>query len=61
MVVQDPPMVFDDEIPQGTPLEKEIYRPYTKSGSKILFSVWPAMFLQQGGALLVKGVAQCTN
>lgn len=61
MVVQDPPMVFDEEIPEGRMFEKDMYRHYTKSGEKILFSVWPAMFLHQDGPLLVKGVAQCTN
>ncbi|KAL4230975.1 hypothetical protein ACF0H5_011348 [Mactra antiquata] len=57
MVVQDPPLFFDRDVKEYEEFDKSRYREYTKSGSRIEFLVWPAMYLKKG-TLLVKGVAQ---
>ncbi|KAL4230974.1 hypothetical protein ACF0H5_011347 [Mactra antiquata] len=57
MVVQDPPLFFDLDVTEYEEFDKSRYREYTKSGTKIEFLVWPAMYLKKG-TLLVKGIAQ---
>ncbi|CAC5361569.1 unnamed protein product [Mytilus coruscus] len=61
MVVQDPEMFIDDDMSPGERFNKDIYREYTQSGTKIAFSVWPALYLKKGGPLLSKGVVQVAN
>ncbi|XP_063413994.1 uncharacterized protein LOC134696241 [Mytilus trossulus] len=61
MVVQDPEMFIDDDMSPSERFNKDIYREYTQSGTKIAFSVWPALYLKKGGPLLSKGVVQVTN
>ncbi|KAK3582924.1 hypothetical protein CHS0354_009731 [Potamilus streckersoni] len=34
------------------------FRAYTKSGERVAFVVWPALFLHEGGPILYKGIAQ---
>ena len=57
MSVQDPPIYMDDgkDVTLHNP---DIYRAYTKSGTEIDYIVWPALLLYEGGAVLMKGVAQ---
>ncbi|KAK3581647.1 hypothetical protein CHS0354_014230 [Potamilus streckersoni] len=38
--------------------DTEKFRAYTKSGKYAAYVVWPALFLQEGGSMLVKGIAQ---
>lgn len=59
MVVQDPEMYLDDDIKTGSLVNKDCYREYTKSGAKVDFNVWPALYLHINGPLLNKGVVQC--
>ncbi|KAH3727947.1 uncharacterized protein LOC127854234 [Dreissena polymorpha] len=59
MAVQYPPVVMDTEIKRdGQPFDYAAYRPYTQSGPFFDFIVWPALYLNEGGGLLYKGVAQ---
>lgn len=56
MVVQDPPLVLS--ATSSSKFDSKIFREYTKRGPNIDYVVWPALFLHEGGPLLVKGVAQ---
>ena len=63
MNVQDPPVVMDlsrDKVNQD--FDPAVYRAFMKSGKKVEFYVWPALFLykpKEGrGPLMAKGVAQ---
>lgn len=59
MVTQDPAVVLDDKLPKaGDEFDRDVYRFHTKSGSKIEYVVWPALYLGKGGYLLLQGVAQ---
>lgn len=61
MVVQDPEMNIDRDIQKGENFNKDLYKEYTKSGTRVAYSVWPALYLHEGGPLLTKGVVQCYN
>ena len=58
MVVQDPEMYIDGDLQPGVQLDKEVDKEYTRSGKRVAFSVWPALYLHKDGPLLTKGVAQ---
>ncbi|KAH3838979.1 hypothetical protein DPMN_112397 [Dreissena polymorpha] len=59
MAIQDPPLFMDTQIDRkGQPFDNEAYRPYTQAGPLVKFIVWPAIYLNEGGSLLFKGVAQ---
>ena len=55
--VQDPPMYLDFEPGEDT-YDRQVYKEYTQTGTKVKFLVWPALFLHKGGALISKGVLQ---
>ncbi|CAC5420433.1 unnamed protein product [Mytilus coruscus] len=61
-VIQDPPLYLDILPLEGTELNKDTHKEYTKSGSIIKYVVWPALYLHcqnnEKGALLAKGVVQ---
>lgn len=59
MAVQDPPMAI--VVPSYLIYNKDIYRAYTKSGKFVEYVVWPAISIQEGGALLGKGTVQCCD
>ncbi|VDI77077.1 Hypothetical predicted protein [Mytilus galloprovincialis] len=54
MVIPDPPM-FLVIRPQK---DKNVFREYTSSGTKVVFTVWPALYLHKNGALLVISVVK---
>ena len=56
MAIQDPVMRLDEELTPDTAYDKSVYREFVKSGDKVTFVVWPALFLHEGGPLLNKGV-----
>ncbi|CAC5392370.1 unnamed protein product [Mytilus coruscus] len=58
MAIQDPVMYLDDDLKAGMPLDKNTYKEFVKSGDKVVYVVWPALFLHRNGPLLYKGVAQ---
>ncbi|CAC5407312.1 unnamed protein product [Mytilus coruscus] len=58
MVVQDPPMFLDEGPQKDKAFDKNVFREYTSSGTKVVFTVWPALYLHKNGALLVKGVVK---
>lgn len=58
MVIQDPIMYLDEDIKPGTSIDKNTYKEFVKSGNKVKYVVWPALFLHQDGPLLYKGIVQ---
>ena len=58
MVVQDPEMYIDGDLKPGIQFDRDVYRVYTRSGNRVAFSVWPALYLHKDGPLLAKGVVQ---
>lgn len=61
LVIQDPPMYLETAKLEGKLLDKEHYKEYTKSGTKIKYVVWPALYLfcnDEKGPLMAKGVVQ---
>ncbi|KAK3596866.1 hypothetical protein CHS0354_039861 [Potamilus streckersoni] len=60
MRIQFPPVHLKFDI-QGD-FDGKFCTPYLTSGEKVLFPVWPAMFLhEENGALMRKGVVECTR
>lgn len=59
MVVQSPPLVLhkypNDQV---IAFDKNLYREYTATGPVVSFIVWPALLLEEDGAVLMKGVAE---
>ncbi|XP_052263568.1 uncharacterized protein LOC127866794 isoform X4 [Dreissena polymorpha] len=59
MRIHQPPVCLDfKDIDDRTLFNTSIYKHYTKSGPNVDYVVWPAMYLNEGGPLLSKGVAQ---
>ncbi|VDI46966.1 Hypothetical predicted protein [Mytilus galloprovincialis] len=58
MVIQDPVMYLDDDPASNTPIDKNTYKEFVKSGDSVSYVVWPALFLHKDGPLLYKGVVQ---
>ncbi|KAL3879249.1 hypothetical protein ACJMK2_031554 [Sinanodonta woodiana] len=59
MNIQEPPVELRGlERLSGADFDLSAFQPYTKSGNKIEYIVWPAMYLHQNGPILRKGVAQ---
>lgn len=56
MIMQDPPMILQEGPKPGSTYDRNIFREYTSSGTKVEFTIWPALMLNEGGPLLVKGV-----
>lgn len=56
MQIQDPPAVL--LFVKGDNDVVTYFRPYTSSGSKLEYIVWPAMLLHENGPMVSKGVAQ---
>lgn len=58
MVVQSPPMHIVCNGSSGSTLDRNLFSEYTQQGEKLDFIVWPAVLIENDGALLSKGVAQ---
>ena len=58
MVVQDPAVVLKSDFPEGSELNFDYLKEYTRRGRTIDFLVWPALLLHDDGPVLAKGVAQ---
>ena len=58
MVMHSPPLCFDASGSKGGVFDKDTYRYYQTSGTKLNFIVWPAFQLHKAGPLLSKGVAE---
>lgn len=54
--IQDPPMklLWPEE---GSEINEHV-NVYTKHGKRVRYTVWPALYLHENGALLSKGVVQ---
>ncbi|XP_048774623.1 uncharacterized protein LOC125679441 [Ostrea edulis] len=57
MSIQDPPMCMEWQF-QGCKFRRDIMRSFTKSGDKVQFVVWPALYLHDGGPLVAKAIVQ---
>lgn len=59
MCVQDPPVYLCPTDENGEQeFDNNLYKAYTKSGSRPDFFVWPALRLYKDGGVLMKGVVQ---
>lgn len=56
--IQDPPLAFDWNFPEGSDVADKVVKLFTKSGTKVDFVVWPVMKLHVDGDILSKGVVQ---
>lgn len=61
MLLQEPPVVIGEHSRTGDDFDANTYKPYTQTGIKFEYLVWPPLYLYQGGQLLEKGVAQATG
>ena len=61
MAIQDPPMAISTEIGEGLKYDKNKYREYLKQGEFVDYMVWPSILIQDGGALMSKGIVQCCD
>ncbi|OQX39806.1 MAG: hypothetical protein B0D91_00765, partial [Oceanospirillales bacterium LUC14_002_19_P2] len=58
-VVQDPKNVFGSLPNRDSHFDKQVYRSYTRDGSRVDFVVWPVLYQYEGNlGLLGKGVLQ---
>jgi hypothetical protein len=60
MIVQSPPMALH-YCETRSIFDKNLYREYMTSGSRVNYMVWPALLLNEGGALVCQGVAECAR
>ncbi|XP_061163881.1 uncharacterized protein LOC133173019 [Saccostrea echinata] len=58
MVVQSPPMRIVCGGSHGKKFDRNMFSEYTQQGEVLDFVVWPAVLIENGGALLSKGVVQ---
>lgn len=58
MAIQDPLMYLAEHLPPDSKFDKNEYKEFVKSGDKVKFMVWPALYLHKNGPLLHKGVVQ---
>lgn len=54
--IQDPPMKLSWPE-EGVEINEHV-KVYTKHGKRVHYTVWPALYLHENGALLSKGVVQ---
>ncbi|KAJ8298490.1 hypothetical protein KUTeg_025021 [Tegillarca granosa] len=59
--VQDPPIVLEFNLGHLSKYDSNYTKAFTKQGEFVDYVVWPCMLRCKGGALLVKGIVQCTN
>mgnify|MGYP000143254000 FL=1 len=58
MVVQDPPMCFDQAMDEDNEVDTSMYRFYVTRGKHLAYIVLPCMLLYKGGPVVVQGVAE---
>ena len=58
-VLQTPPLVMETEFEdcKDKAFDKNRYDPYSADGDKIELVVWPALYNENGGSVMAKGVA----
>ena len=54
MCVQDPQMSLGFAA-SGQPFDKELYKFYEKKGGVVHLTVWPVVYLHEGGPIISKG------
>ena len=58
MIVQNPRMILVEGPSRRKTYDHNILREFTRNGSKVVFTVWSALYLHEDGLLLVKGVVK---
>ncbi|KAH3749674.1 uncharacterized protein LOC127849026 [Dreissena polymorpha] len=58
MNAQDPSVVFGETPQENAEFNVDLYKPFTQKGVTMQYLVWPVLLLNEGGALLAKGIAQ---
>ena len=58
MAIQDPPMMLNFGPAQNEDMDTNTFRAFTRTGQKVDFVVWPAVYLYKGGPLVHKGVLE---
>lgn len=54
MRIQDPPMLLSKQ-PVNTRVNTEVFKCFDKRGTNVKMTVWPAVYLHEGGPLVSKG------
>ena len=60
MVVQEPPLLVHWLEPRAT-VQPRNFRCYSEKGDYVRHTMWPAVFMREGGPLLSRGVVMATN
>ena len=58
MIVQNPRMILVEGPSRGNTYDRSIFREFASSGSKVVFTVWPALYLHEDGPLLATGAVK---
>ena len=51
-------MIITWNIPNDKTFNTDVYKYYLSTGKILDYVVWPAMYLYEGGPLIMKGVAE---
>ncbi|KAH3843440.1 myosin-9-like isoform X2 [Dreissena polymorpha] len=57
MASQEPPMYLLFKVRHGLDIEPDKFDTYQSNGKRVDYILWPAVFLEEGGACLQRGVA----
>ena len=59
-VLQTPAIILDTDFDssKGKPFDKDRYHPYTTAGEEVDIVVWPALYYENDGSVVAKGVAK---
>ena len=58
MIVQNPRMILVEGPSRGKTYDRNILREFTRNGSKVVFTVWSALYLHEDGPLLATGAVK---
>ena len=58
MAIQDPPMLLNFGPAHNEDMDTNTFRAFTRTGKKVDFVVWPAVYLYKDGPLVHKGVLE---
>ena len=57
MAVQDPPMYLLFKVKYGHDIDALVFEAFREPGKRVDYIVWPAVYTEEGGTCLQKGVA----
>lgn len=58
MVNMDQPIYIKFSKKRGSKFDRNLFRCFSRSGQKVDYNVWPALFLHKNGPLICKGVVE---